>query len=80
MKFGTIFFTFACVILIGGLLLTVSVMFESLIQESFGETIVTFEKCKLENGQTMLSEMCENKTKCLNTGLFFKTCEELRDE
>ncbi len=53
---------------------------ELIIQDSNGETIITFEQCKLYNGQIMVDELCERKIKCLNTGFFFKTCEELRND
>lgn len=53
--------------------------FEIIIQGFHGKTLVTFEQCKLYNGQVMIDETCEKKTKCLDRSIFMKTCAELRE-
>lgn len=56
------------------------VMIESIIQDGSSKTIIISEQCKLGNGQVMVDELCERKIKCLDTGLFLKTCNQLKNE
>ncbi len=80
MKFETIIFTLAFALLILGLILMFGMAFEVIIQGFFGQTLTYYQDCKLDNGQRMVDQTCEKKTKCLNTGFLMKTCKELQND
>lgn len=62
---------------IGGLVI-IGFLFEGMLIALYGENIVTFEQCRLDNGQVMLDEKCEKTTKCWDKSILWLNCEDRR--
>lgn len=79
-KLESFLLTILIILFIVGGITIITVFIEFTLKDKFGEEIIVIEECNLENGQQIIGAKCSRKITCLESGLIFKNCDQIRKE